>query len=426
LTVWTRLRGSRVRLRLPRRTVRLRLTLLYGGLFLLCSIALLAVTNLAVRTSAGRISVTAGGSANGQVFRAVTPDGLPAGTTTTGGPILPAQVRALIKASQANLKDSQAHLEHVLSVAAALPGTENRQLLLISAIALAVMTLVSIWLGWIVAGRVLSPLRTITAGARDISATNLHRRLALGGPDDELHELGDTFDELLARLEASFEAQRQFVANASHELRTPLARQRTLAEVALGDPDATVESLRASLERLVAAGEEQEGLIEALLTLARSERGIVAREPLDLAALSERVLAGRRVELRRRRLRLNVTLEAAPTAGEPRLAERLIANLVDNAIAHNRRGGSVNVSTGSRDGWATLTVANSGPIIPADQVERLLQPFQRLSSTRGRTTKGSGLGLSIAASIARAHGGTLTVEAQPEGGLIVRANFPAT
>jgi signal transduction histidine kinase len=417
-----------LRARLPRRTVRLRLTLLYGGLFLLCSIVLLAVTNLAVRGSSAA-HLTVSGSSSGRVVSAV-PSGLQGllaiGATGATGPLLPAQIRALIKASQSHVKDAEVQVQRVLSVANALPASERHQLLLISAIALAVMTIVSIWLGWIVAGRVLSPLRTITAGAREISATNLHRRLALGGPDDELHELGDTFDELLARLEASFEAQRQFAANASHELRTPLARQRTLAEVALGDSDATVQSLRATLERLIAAGEEQEGLIEALLTLARSERGIAAREPFDLAALSESVLAGRRAELRRRRLHLNATLETAPTVGESRLAERLIANLVDNAIAHNHRGGSVDVSTGSRDGWATVIVANSGPIIPADQVERLLEPFRRLSSTRGRTTEGSGLGLSIAAAIARAHGGTLTVEAQPEGGLTVRANFPAT
>jgi signal transduction histidine kinase len=398
------------------------LTLLYGGLFLLCSILLLAVTNLAVRTSAAHISVSAGGRASGELSALPTAL-LPAGATSAASPspLTSAQVRALLKAS----KDNQAHIERVLSVAAALPGHENRELLLISAIALAVMTLVSIWLGWIVAGRVLSPLRTITAGAREISATNLHRRLALGGPDDELQELGDTFDALLARLEASFEAQRQFVANASHELRTPLARQRTLAEVALGDAEATVDSLRASLERLIAAGEEQEQLIEALLTLARSERGVSAREPFDLAALSESVLDSRRGEIRRRRLHLDATLEAAPVAGEPRLVERLIANLVDNAIVHNRRGGSVDVSTGMRDGRAILRVANSGPIIPTDQLDRLLQPFERLAGARTTRARGSGLGLSIAVAIARAHGGTLTMTAQPEGGLIVEVSFPA-
>jgi signal transduction histidine kinase len=158
-----------------------------------------------------------------------------------------------------------------------------------SALALALMTVVSIALGWLVAGRVLRPLRTITAAARDISATNLHKRLALDGPNDELHQLGNTFDELLGRLEASFEAQRQFVANASHELRTPLARQRTVAEVALSDPAATVESLRESHERILAAGEQQERLIEALLTLAHSERGLAQRESFDLAALTNRV-----------------------------------------------------------------------------------------------------------------------------------------
>jgi len=186
-----------------------------------------------------------------------------------------------------------------------------------------------------------------------------------------------------------------------------------------------VASLRASLKRLVAAGEEQEQLIEALLTLARSERGVAAREPFDLATLSERVLASRRAELRRRRLHLNATLAAAPAAGQPRLVERLIANLVDNAIAHNQRGGSVEVSTATRDGRATLTVANGGPIIPADQLDRLLLPFERLGGARTARSKGSGLGLSIAVAIAHAHGGTLALRAQPQGGLIVEVSFPA-
>jgi signal transduction histidine kinase len=400
----------------------MRLTLTYGGLFVLCAAALLVILNLAARIV---VIPTAHGELQPTVTRCVrTPTA--SACRISGSSPSGSTLRALVNASQVQLRGTQRQLAHVLTVVAAQPASESRTLLVVSLVGFGVMAVVSIWLGWLVAGRVLSPLRTITAAAREISATDLHRRLSLAGPDDELRELGDTFDELLARLEAAFEAQRQFVANASHELRTPLARQRTLAEVALGDAEATVESLRASHARLIAAGEEQEDLIEALLTLARSERGPVERQPFDLAVLAEGVLAGRQADIRRRRLHLEAQLEPAVTLGEPRLAERLIANLVDNAIRYNRRGGSLRVVTAKTDAVATVSVTNSGPVVPPDQVVRLLQPFQRLSGTRATTTDGSGLGLSIADAIARAHGGSLTVEAQPEGGLAARANFPVT
>jgi signal transduction histidine kinase len=422
-----RLGALRGRLHLPRPTVRLRLTMLYGGLFLLSGAMLLALTNVVVRTSAKSVAAI---SVHPQIIGKAPGLGTTAPAPLVGatGPLLrdpPRQAEAVIRAAQAALRGTQHRLVEVLKVAAALPGNENHMLLVISAIGLGVMAVVSVWLGWIVAGRVLDPLRTITAAAREISATNLHRRLALSGPNDELRELGDTFDELLARLEASFEAQRQFVANASHELRTPLARQRTLAEVALEDPDATVQSLRRSHERLIAAGEEQERLIEALLTLARSERGLAEHQLFDLADLAETVLADRRADLRARRLRLEATLDPAPASGEPRLVERLIANLVDNAISYNARGGSVGVRTAAGAGFATLTVTNTGPIVPAGQVDRLLEPFQRLGGARTATARGSGLGLSIAAAIARAHGGTLTARSQPAGGLELVVRLPA-
>jgi signal transduction histidine kinase len=371
----TRLGGLRARLRLPGHTVRLRLTLLYGALFLISGAVLLTITNLLVRTGL-----------------------VPGGRTVKINPLLrnPAVVAA-IKATRSQLK-------HVVTAAQAQPAHELHQLLITSALALAVMTVVSIGLGWLVAGRVLRPLRTITAAARDISATNLHKRLALDGPNDELHQLGNTFDELLGRLEASFEAQRQFVANASHELRTPLARQRTVAEVALSDPAATVESLRESHERVLAAGEQQERLIEALLTLAHSERGLAQRESFDLAALTNSVLVTRHAELKQRELQLEATLDPAPASGEPRLAERLIANLIDNAIRHNRPNGTIHVATRFSAGRATISVANSGPIIPTGDVDRLFEPFQRLDSSRATNRNGTGLGLSIAAVVARAHG----------------------
>ena len=415
-------------MRAPRRSVRLKLTLVYGALFLISGGILLTITNLVVRSSTTT-----------RVLNALVPSPGPAQIAFDGGGPPPgfvivrrnrAAIQAL-RATQKRLKDAQiqvkavkSNFRRVVTFARSQPSHELHQLLITSLIALAVMAVVSIGLGWLVAGRVLRPLRTITAAARDISASSLHQRLALDGPDDELHELGSTFDGLLGRLEASFDAQRQFVANASHELRTPLARQRTVAEVALSDPDATVESLRQSHERVLAAGEQQERLIEALLTLARSERGLARRESFDLATLTEDVLATRRPELEERGLALEESLAAAPAFGDPHLVERLVANLVDNAIRHNLPEGSVQVSTGAGAGGARIAVTNTGAVIPPGEVERLLQPFPRLAGDRIADRDGVGLGLSIADAIARAHGGTLTVQARPEGGLVVEARFP--
>jgi signal transduction histidine kinase len=419
---------------LPRHTVRLRLTALYGSLFLISGAVLLTITYLLVRHSTGG-SVIAIDRISGSVTGATGATGLPGPVSVFGGPTGAGGIEVSGPGSKtgfpgspvaiATLKAAQSQIQQVVSLARAQPGNELHALLTQSAVALAVMTVVSIGLGWLVAGRVLRPLRTITMAARDISATDLHRRLALEGPNDELRELGSTFDGLLGRLEAAFVAQRQFVANASHELRTPLARQRTVAEVALGDPDATVESLRRSHERVLAAGEQQERLIEALLTLARSERGLAQREPFDLAALTRIVLAGRTAELEQGGLRLETTLDAAPASGEPRLAERLVANLVDNAIRHNRPHGSVRVATRTTDGLATISVANTGPVVPPGELDRLFEPFQRLDGERTASRDGMGLGLSIAEAIARAHGGRLTAWPQAGGGLIVEAIFPS-
>ena len=206
--------------------------------------------------------------------------------------------------------------------------------------------LVGLWFAWQLAGLYLRPLRALNATARDISATNLHRRLGLQGPDDELTQLGVTLDDLFERLESSFESQRRFVANASHELRTPLAGQRTLLQVALADPDATAESLRVACEEALILGEQQGRLVDGLLTLASSERGIERREPLDLAEITERVLVSRQQEAARRGIELRASLDAAPTTGDPVLIESMIANLLDNAIQHNIPDGSVDLTTG--------------------------------------------------------------------------------
>lgn len=302
--------------------------------------------------------------------------------------------------------------------------------------ALVVLAVVSLALGWLIAGRLLRPLRLITASAREISATNLSRRLNLGERRrrDEFTELGETLDGLFGRLQASFDSQRHFVANASHELRTPLTAERALLQVALADPAADTGTLRAACEQVLALGQRTEGLIDALLTLASGEQGIERREPFDLAELTGKIVASRRDEAARRDVRVETALEAAPTTGDPRLAESLIANLVDNALRHNQPGGWVSVSTGTGTGTGgdtgtggrpVLSVRNTGPLIPAGDVDRLFQPFRRLGDQRvSRAAEGHGLGLAIVAAIARAHDAVLTARARPEGGLDIDVDFP--
>ena len=269
-------------------------------------------------------------------------------------------------------------------------------------IALAALA-VGVAIAWWLAGRFLRPLRAITTTAQEISATNLHRRLALAGPKDELTELGRTLDDLFGRLEAAFESQRHFVANASHELRTPLAGQRTLLQVALGDPDATTADLRAACGEALQLGEQQELLIDALLTLAASEGGVEHWESFDLAQIADTVLAGHLQEAGRRGIHVHATLASAPAAGDPTLVERLVTNLIDNALGHNTPAGTVEISTVSAHGRATITVSNTGPPVSADQIERLFRPFQQGGGQRARYTDGHGLGLAIVQAIAQAH-----------------------
>ena len=312
---------------------------------------------------------------------------------------------------------------HAAAIQAALNAT-IRDKEIIGAIALPAVVLLALVGGWLVAGRLLRPLRTITATARDISASNLNRRLDLGSRDDEFAELGETLDDLFGRLEASFESQRHFVANASHELRTPLTAERTLLQVALADPDATAQSLRSACEQVLALGDQQERLIEALLTLATSEGGIEQWEPFDLAAVAWHEVTVRREEAERRGVHVETRLAQAPTAGDPRLAESLVANLVDNAIRHNSSDGRAEISTAAAAGQATIRVRNTGAVIAPEQLGRLFQPFGRADGERIRHTGGHGLGLAIVQAIARAHRATLTPRAQPEGGLDVEVTFP--
>ncbi|GAA1652989.1 sensor histidine kinase [Actinoplanes couchii] len=309
-------------------------------------------------------------------------------------------------------------------------GAGPRQLGIGIAVAVAVLIPLSLIVGRLVAVYFLRPLRAITTTAAAISAGNLHQRLDLGEPTDELTELGAILDDLFARLQASFDAQRHFVANASHELRTPIAGQRTLLEVALADPDP--DNLRMACREAIQLGEQQERLVAALLDLAVSERGLKTRGPIDLARVTERAVSSRRDLATERQITLVADLTPAVTSGDPRLMGILITNLIDNAIRHNHPGGHVVVTLKRPSeplhrgdipipGLATstmLTVTNSGPPIPADELDRLRRPFERL-----RPHQGFGLGLAIADAVARAHDATLVTTARPEGGLDVTVSF---
>jgi signal transduction histidine kinase len=412
-------RLSRRRLRLPRRTLRLRLTLVYGALFLLSGTALLAITYfLVARQYTGRFFLDTGNQ--GAVKVVVRGGGAvgvqPVQKDTLVG-VQPPQKPTLVGVPLPIL--GAPSKQAVVAAASAQSIAARRQLLVDSAIALGGMALLSVWLGWLVAGRALRPLRTITNAAREISASNLHRRLALTGPDDELKQLGKTFDDLLARLERAFDAQRQFVANASHELRTPLTLERTLIEVALADPDADAAALRRTCEQVLAAGEQQERLIEALLTLSRSQRGLDRHEPVDLAALA--AASVRSVD--HDGLTFDTTLLPARTTGDPPLVERLVANLVTNAVRHNVPEGRVEVGTESRGRRAILSVANTGPIVHASQLNRMFEPFRRLNGDRTSHADGFGLGLSIVHAIADAHDAAITARPRPGGGLFVEVGF---
>ncbi|MBC9711701.1 HAMP domain-containing protein [Streptomyces sp. TRM66268-LWL] len=369
------------------RTIRWRLTLLYSGLFIVAGTLLLAITYVLVSQAA---------------------PGEPPGTSmqTTEVPFGEKGLHKVINEQVASARDDQLN-----------------DLLVRSGVALAVMAAASLLLGRLVAGRVLSPLRTMAAGARRISADNLHERLAVRGPDDELKALADTFDDLLARLEDSFAAQRQFVANASHELRTPLTLQQAVIDITLSDPGADPAALRDALGRVRSAGQQQERLIDALLTLARSQRGLQREEYVDLALLVRNLLPPGGV------LRVVAQLDMAPVLGDAQLLERLVTNLRDNAVRHNApdpEGSWVLFRTNLRDGRPTLLVSNSGPVIAPDQIAGLFQPFRRLGPDRVRGNDGGqGLGLSIVAAVAAAHGGEVRAWPRPAGGLDVEVGFSA-
>ena len=389
--------GALRRMRHPRITVRGRLALLYGSVFLASGIALLAITYVLVDGAIGRIA------------------GVPVPAGRMPGSLLPHHMKA------ATVRVPAA----VSRLLAAQRTVDLHSLLLGSSIALGVMTVASVLLGWLVAGRILRPLRTITNTARNISQDSLDQRLALQGPRDELNDLGEVIDGLLERLQTAFEAQRHFVANAAHELRAPLTLERATLQVTLADPGLTLGTLRAACEEVIDNGRQQEQLLEALLTLARSERGLDRQQPLDLAVIAADIASSRKQKAAAAGLYLGLALGPAPVCGDPQLIERLVANLLDNALRYNHVGGSVHMATDDQAGGGRLTVTNTGPVVPEDQIARLLEPFQRIAPSRTGQHDGLGLGLSIVQAITQAHGARLLVNAGEGGGLIVEIRFPA-
>ncbi|MEV6865363.1 HAMP domain-containing sensor histidine kinase [Streptosporangium subroseum] len=381
-------------LALPGRTVRLRFTALYGVLFLLSGVGLLALTNL-VALGSSRVTV-------------------PGENPQPQQPTLAAS-QELVGRLQAQLSETHT--------------AQSRQLLIGSVVALAVMAVVSVVLGRVVAGRVLRPLRTITSATRRISADNLHERLAVPGPADEVKDLADTIDELLERLEGSFSAQRRFVANASHELRTPLATIRASLDVAVAKPEPVPAQTIALADRIRTELDQVDRLLEGFLLLARTQHGALSdRATISLGRLASAALERRAADIADRGLTVHDgdVQDGAWTRGSRTLLSRMVDNVIDNAITHNHDGGWIRVAATADGTTARLVVETGGRVLDREQLARLAQPFQRLGADRTGSDGGSGLGLSIVAAVATAHGGDLDLRARPEGGLRVAISLPLT
>jgi signal transduction histidine kinase len=379
---------------LPRRTVRLRFTALYAALFLLSGAGLLAIVNLVANSSVSRVqSVPAPGQ--------------------QGQPSALAEAQARIGQLQEQLSGLQA--------------AQSRQLLVGSAVALGVTMVLSVVLGRLVAARVLRPLRTMTAATRRISADNLHERLAVSGPTDEVKDLADTIDELLERLDGAFAAQRRFVANASHELRTPLATMRASLDVAVAKREPVPAQTLTLATRLCSELDQVDRLLEGLLVLARSQHGALPDQTtLSLGHLVSAALADRAAAITAKGLTVHDTggRHDAWLQGSQTLLRRMVDNVIDNAIRHNHDQGWIRVAIHADGTTARLVVETGGQVLDQRQVAQLTQPFRRLGADRIGSDHGAGLGLSIVAAIAAAHGGTLDLHARPEGGLRVGVSLP--
>ncbi|APS18687.1 sensor histidine kinase [Streptomyces parvus] len=385
-----------------RPTIRIRLTLLYGGMFLIAGIVLLSIIYM-LAAQALHVGTELPFKLLPDSKIQLTNNACPALTPGLSAD----EANAALKAC--NEEQRQQSLDTLL----------NRSLL-----ALLGLSVIAFAFGYAMAGRVLSPLGRITRTARRVAGTDLTRRIELDGPDDELKELADTFDDMLDRLERAFTAQQRFVGNASHELRTPLAINRTLLEVHLSDPGAPPE-LHQLGKTLLATNERSEQLVEGLLLLARSDNQIVERKPVDLAEVAERAIDQTRAEALARKVDIRGERESATVQGNGVLLERIALNLVQNAVRYNvAEDGWVEVTTEVRDGQALLVVSNTGPVVPAYEIDNLFEPFRRLRTERTGSDKGVGLGLSIARSVARAHGGRIIAEPREGGGLVMRVTLP--
>ncbi|MGW6021986.1 sensor histidine kinase [Streptomyces sp. NPDC055099] len=381
-----------------RPTIRIRLTLLYGGMFLIAGILLLSIIYL---LAAQALNVGAD-----------LPFKIVSGQVASDSCNFPSSPSAgeLNNAMNACVNEQRQH---------ALDNLLSRSLL-----ALLGLAVIAFAFGYAMAGRVLSPLGRITRTARRVAGTDLSRRIELDGPDDELKELSDTFDEMLDRLERAFTAQQRFVGNASHELRTPLAINRTLLEVHLSDPGAPAE-LQQLGKTLLATNERSEQLVEGLLLLARSDNQIVERKPVDLAEVADRAVDQVLTEADAKGVEIRGERGPAVVQGNGVLLERIALNLVQNAVRYNVPDeGWVEVTTEAQHGQAVLVVSNTGPVVPAYEIDNLFEPFRRLRTERTGSDKGVGLGLSIARSVARAHGGRIIAEPREGGGLVMRVTLP--
>jgi signal transduction histidine kinase len=386
----------------PRR-MRTRLAVFYAFLFLLAGVVLLALSYALM------VSLL-----------------LPSGTSPSK-PLTPQEIALLPRCKPLPTSSTLlAQCNHLIDIVGAGPKSRGDALAALrkaSAIGLIVLTVAAAGLGWLVAGRALRPVRSITEAAKRASELRLGQRLALTGPDDELKELADTFDVMLERLDAAFTSQKRFVANAAHELRTPLTAMRTAIEVTLSKPARTPEQLEAMADRVKRSVERAEATVEALLALATSELGPAAQEPIDLATTAEDALDATHAAIDQRHIKVEAALGPAPTRGDRVLLERMIANLVENAVRHNNPGGWIGVRTTQQDGTAVFEIANTGPSVLAEQIPTLFEPFVR-ATERLNSSDGVGLGLSIASAIARAHNATISGRPRPGGGLEMSVTIP--
>jgi signal transduction histidine kinase len=395
------------RLAHPRTTVRWRLTLLYGGLFLVSGAALLAITYALVSYE---INLRGGGVS----LHNTTPN-------------TPAAVARVLQSPAVRefFRHSSGYQMYLRLVEVQQRVDQLHLLVIWSAVALGIMALVSMLVGWVIAGRVLAPLRAITSATRQISDANLHQRLALDGPPDELTELADTIDGLLERLEVAFDAQRRFVANASHELRTPLTTMRATLDVAAGKPQVPPQTQVLDAE-LREGLDEADRLVESFLTLARAQHGELGTGvSVSLAKLVDDALAARGEAIAAKQLDLHTVLAPICVTGSRTLLARMVDNVIENSVRHNQARGFVTVELDLDGETARLVVDTGGPVLDQQRVEQLAQPFWRIGAERTGSQNGHGLGLSIVATVAAAHGGTLELHARRHGGLRVQITVPA-